>query len=269
MDVAWSFVFLCFLDFLKFMTFLKLMAHSWRSLWQSSGKVWQGTNHAFLHGLETAVPGSWNEQKLECGNSRCQGLLNEKATPKKIHAEECGVCRDERASKARVVDDLLFAKQEFTKAKAIFATNAVKYHVNKLRAKAWAAEHRQPVQYAIAKDAISSVALREKLDLGAEKLSWLQRHDQDCGALYGVLPLCVGMPVTATDHLDRGRGILRGCAGVVVGWVWPADAAAEKKGENGCVWNQLPACILVRFDTKESWRIQCVSSSTAKKTLVP
>ena len=41
-DVVWSFVFLCFLDCLNFMTFLKLMAHSWRSLWQSSGKVWQG-----------------------------------------------------------------------------------------------------------------------------------------------------------------------------------------------------------------------------------
>ena len=83
--------------------------------------------------------------------------------------------------------------------------------VAKLRAKAWAAERRQPVQYAIAKDRISSVALREKPD--QEKLSWLQRHDQDCGALYGVLPLCVGMPITAADHLDRGRGILRGCAG--------------------------------------------------------
>ena len=35
---------------------------------------------------------------------------------------------------------------------------------------------------------ISSVALREKPDLGQDKLSWLQRHDQDCGALYGVLP---------------------------------------------------------------------------------
>ena len=44
MDVAWSFVFfcLCFLDFLNFMTFLKLMAHSWGSLWQSSCRVWQG-----------------------------------------------------------------------------------------------------------------------------------------------------------------------------------------------------------------------------------
>ena len=36
--------------------------------------------------------------------------------------------------------------------------------------------------------------------------------------LYGVLPLCVGMPVRATDHLDRERGVLKGCKGVVHGW---------------------------------------------------
>ena len=34
--------FLCFLDCLNFMIFLKWMAHSWRTLWQSSGKVWHG-----------------------------------------------------------------------------------------------------------------------------------------------------------------------------------------------------------------------------------
>ena len=83
----------------------------------------------------------------------------------------------------------------------------MKYHVNKLRAKAWAAEKGQVLHYAIAKDRISSMALREKPDLGKEKLSWLQRHDQDCGSLYGVLPLCLGMPVAAADHLDRSRGI--------------------------------------------------------------
>ena len=104
----------------------------------------------------------------------------------------------------------------------------MKYHVNKLRAKAWAAEKGQVLHYAIAKDRISSMALREKPDLGKEKLSWLQRHDQDCGSLYGVLPLCLGMPVAAADHLDRSRGILRGCAGEIVGWVWRRRRGAAR-----------------------------------------
>ena len=186
---------------------------------------------------------------------RCQALLTAKASPQRISAQECFICREERTSKARVVDGRMTGSRDFANAKAILATNAVKYHVNKLRAQAWATEHGQALQYAIAKDKISSVALREKPDLGQDKLSWLQRHDQDCGALYGVLPLCVGMPITATDHLDRGRGILRGRAGVVVGWVWPSETGERTRKENNCVWNQLPACILVRFKTKESWRI--------------
>ena len=35
------------------------------------------------------------------------------------------------------------------------------------------------------------------------KLHWFQRQDKECGGLYGVLPLCVGMPVRAADHVDR------------------------------------------------------------------
>ena len=95
--------------------------------------------------------------------------------------------------------------------------------------KAWAAETGQVLHYAIAKDRISSMALREKPDLGKEKLTWLQQHDQDCGSLYGVLPLCLGMPVAAADHLDRSRGILRGCAGEIVGWVWPMPSEGPVK----------------------------------------
>ena len=135
----------------------------------------------------------------------------------------------------------------------------MKYHVNKLRAKAWAAEKGQVLHHAIAKDRISSVALREKPDLGKEKLTWLQRHDQDCGSLYGVLPLCLGMPVAATDHLDRSRGILRGCPGEVVGWVWPAGAVDAAKQEGTQIWNDLPACVLVRFHTKTTWRVDGIN----------
>ena len=78
------------------------------------------------------------------------------------------------------------ASAKFAGAKAIFATNAVKYHVNKLRAKAWAAETGQVLHYTIAKDRIASMALREKPDLGKEKLTRVHLHDQHCGSLYGV-----------------------------------------------------------------------------------
>ena len=175
---------------------------------------------------------------------------------------ECDVCKKERRSKARVADGGAEASAEFPGAKPMFATNAVKYHVDKLRAKAWAAEKGQLLHHAVAKDKISSVALQEK-HLCKENLTWLQRHDQDYGSLYGVLPLCFGMPVVATDHVDRGRGVLRGCAGEIVGWVWPADAADGAKQEATRIWNELPACILVRFQAKTSWRVHGIDEDNS------
>ena len=206
-------------------------------------------NHAFLHGKDTSVPGSWSGSSLECDNPACKKLMDSKCATDRIRSLECASCARERASKARVLVDSAgpATQRKASKAKAIFATNAVKYHVNKLRAQEWAATHGQQVQYAIARDRISSAALQEKPDLGQEKLAWLQRHDQDCGGLYGVLPLCVGMPVTATSHLDRRRRILKGCPGEVVGWTAP-----EGGDDAGRIWNKLPSCVFVRIHTKKN-----------------
>ena len=189
------------------------------------------TNHAFLHGSPTPVPGSWNGHRLECKHATCQELLRKKAAPEAILSLECDICKKERQSKARVADGSLAAVAKFAGAEAIFATNAVKYHVNKLRAKAWAAETGQVLHHAIAKDGVSSAALREKPDLGKEKLTWLQRHDQDCGSLYGVFPLCIGMPVAAADHLDRSRGILRGCGNRWLGLACGCRRRGESRGD--------------------------------------
>ena len=214
-------------------------------------------NHAFLHGHDTGVPGSWSGEKLDCENAACQQLLQRKVVPARIRRLECKQCQHERASKKRVLEGNMRGDEQrkLEQAKAVFATNAVKYHVNKLRALNWARQHGQAVKYAIAKDTISSRALQEKPDLGKDKLTWLQRHDQDCGGLYGVLPLCIGMPVTATDHLDRRRGILKGCPGTVVGWSWH-EAAGAAAGSTTQIWNELPSCVFVRFQTKSEWRVQ-------------
>ena len=133
-------------------------------------------NHAFLHGHDTGVPGSWSGEKLDCENAACQQLLQSKVAPARIRRLECEQCQQERASKKRVLDGNMRGDEErkLEQAKAVFATNAVKYHVNKLRALDWARKHGQEVKYAIAKDTISSRALQEKPDLGKEKLTWLQ-----------------------------------------------------------------------------------------------
>ena len=173
-------------------------------------------NFAFLHDEDTGVPGSWVAGRASCGNQQCQDLalrgrdlsVPEK-TPRKrtakearlmahIRNEECRVCSQERASKARVAlnaDDPRFQQTKFFDAPAVFPNNDVKYGTNKLRAQQYAAHHAIPLAYAVAKDTPSADALREKPDIVREKRGWLKRHDRECGDLYGVLPLAVGMPV--------------------------------------------------------------------------
>ena len=125
-------------------------------------------------------------------------------------------------------------------------------NVNKRRAVRWAIEQKQMPHIAVARDVASATVLQDKPDLATEKLQWLQRHDQECGGLYGVLPLCIGLPVRATDHLDRQRGILKGCKGTVVGWSSARDAVV---GDGVTLWNTLPEIVYVRFQTTATWHL--------------
>ena len=190
-------------------------------------------NFSFLHGEDTCVPGSWVAGQAACGRQRCQQLAipraeaggaekpSRKRTAKEakvmshIQREECETCRQERASKARVaqsVGDARFRQTKFVGAPAIYPNNDVKYSTNKIRAQQFAAHHGIPLAYVTAKDTPSAAVLSEKPDLVRDKRQWLQRHDRECGDLYGVLPLAVGMPMALTDHIDRNpaKQLLRG-----------------------------------------------------------
>ena len=139
-------------------------------------------------------------------------------------------------------------------ARGIFHTNGVKCHVNKLRAEQWARQRGQVIYYAVATDKVSSRALHEKPDIAQDKLTWLQRSDADCGNRYGVLPLCIDMPVQAREHLHRKDfKILKGCHGTICGW---SSIETETLSADGAViWNKLPEYIFVRFETRTRWTI--------------
>ena len=195
-------------------------------------------NFAFLHGMGTTVLGSWVGGKAACGRRECQQLAravvgaNRGNAPKRqrsekegeqesrILREECGVCRAERASKARVASDASdprFKDTKFVDSPAIFPNNDIKYATTKLRAQLFASHHQRAITFAVAKDTPSLEALREKPGIAAERLKWLQRHDRERGDLYGMLPLVVGMPVSVTGHIDRNfaKQLLRGKVGYV------------------------------------------------------
>ena len=126
-------------------------------------------NHAFLHGRITKSPGSVCKGRVTCGQAKCQRLMQQQSPASVVWAQECIVCKRERASKALVLDgkrvDACVAE-----ADAILPTNAVKYHVNKLRAQEWAKRHQERIRYAIGQDRISSAALREKARLNKRKI---------------------------------------------------------------------------------------------------
>ena len=210
-------------------------------------------NHAFLHGQPTAVCGSAVGGAPTCGNEVCMHKAWAQMTPEQILATECEACALDRASRRLVAASTTDPRYSaaFQNAIAIFGTNDVKYHVNKLRAMQWAHQTQERVHFAIARDMASAAVLREKGDLKEEKLVWLQRHDKECNGLYGVLPLAIGMPVRATDHLDRQKGILKGCQGTIVGWT---STPATDSG-SASIWNTLPSLLYVRFKTSTAWRI--------------
>ena len=176
-------------------------------------------NHKFLHGKPATVPGSWIAGHATCQRPACAALITQGLSPEAIQLAECDTCATDRRSRILVAQgdaDSRF-QNEFSDANAIFGINDIKYHVNKVRALQWANARGHLPYLFVARDLASAAVLQEKPNLTAEKLQWLQRHDKECGGLYGVLPLCVGMPVRATDHLDRKRGILKGTKGYIVG----------------------------------------------------
>ena len=100
----------------------------------------------------------------------------------------------------------------FQSAISIFSTNDLKYHVNKARAIQWAVAASVPLHYAVARDMASSTVLQEKADVQRSKIEWLQRHDQECGGLYGLLPIYVYLfqsapQTTWTDAVEFSKDV--------------------------------------------------------------
>ena len=71
-----------------------------------------------------------------------------------VSKQECSTCKIERKSKALVLQVGENDKKDVLHSDAILPTNAVKYHVNKLRAQEWAKQHGERIRYAICNDRI-------------------------------------------------------------------------------------------------------------------
>jgi hypothetical protein len=102
--------------------------------------------------------------------------------------------------------------------------------------------------------------LRERPDLPAQKLSWLQRHDRESGDLYGVVTLIKGMPVALADHIDQNpeKQLLRGKVGTLQSWIL-GENETSAYSEGIRILSKMPKLVLVRFrnadGTEVSWQL--------------
>jgi len=211
-------------------------------------------NHAFLHGRETTVCGSWTNGAATCGNAKCTSLsLYGSTWNNLLEAEKtCTHCAESRRQRTRVAtsaDDSRFLEQKFVDAPAIFPNNDIKYDVNKQRARRFAVSHKLGITWSQAKDKPFPKTIQERPDLVAQKMAWLSRHDRECGDLYGMLPLIEGLPVALTDHVDRSpdKQLLRGKIGKIHSWkTSPTDASVWH--DDARILQELPEVVYVKFE---------------------
>ena len=210
-------------------------------------------NYNFLHGLETQGAGSTIGGEVTCGTEQCRTF---KDTWGNVQWEvrknlECHACAVDRASRCRVVDspdDPRLNEDKFQNALLVVANNDVKYDTNKKRALHFAASRREGVTWCQAKDTPSTAALQENPSIVVKKKDWLQRHDRDCGDLYGLFPLVHKLPKMVTDHLDRSpdKRLLRGTSGYIHSWLVAPDETSEMAGGER-ILAKLPTIVYVKF----------------------
>ena len=235
----------------------------------------QPETHALLHGLPTMRPGRYFKGKVLCGNLSCirrnkkvdaiseLSLVKQQVFAAETLFRECAECERERNSRALVAwssKDPRFEAEKFQSATAVFASNDIKYDVNKLRAQAFASKNMTGVMYCPAKDTPTLDALRVRPDLCAQQIHWLKRHDRESGDLCGILPIIKDMPVAMTDHIDRSadKRILRGRVGYVHSWVLSEkETSVFQHGKR--VLTLMPKVVYVKFLNADGgelpWRI--------------
>lgn len=220
-------------------------------------------NWRFLHGKKTGVPGSWCRGQALCGTEKCATLGEQreettKSTRKRIAAEECAQCRRERRTRERVAKsetDVRFADAMFVGAPSIVPNNDIKYEINKLRSRKFADEKGETITWVPARDVPGQEVLRTISNVRARKLSWLGKHDKECGDLYGMLPLVKGLPVFLTEHLDRsdGKKLLRGKQGFIDSWVLDDEEKSTFTGQER-ILTHLPKVVFIRFPDAK-WKL--------------
>ena len=124
--------------------------------------------------------------------------------------------------------------------------------------------------YCPAKDTPSTEALRLRQDLPSQNISWLNRHDRESGNVYGMLPLMIGMPVAATEHINRSydKRIPKGRVGFIHSWVLAPDEDSTHE-DDVRILNKSPNVVFVNFYTTEAAELPWTLPGSTEKGVYP
>eukprot|EP00666_Eupelagonemidae_sp_cell4sb_P018055 gene18055-biopygen35736 len=117
------------------------------------------------------------------------------------------------------------------------------------RARVFARATGRQLYWSIARDWLSGTATRrawaDRMDgLRDQKLGWLGMDDMMTGRRLGCLPLCVGMPVRLSDHLNRPLGLVTGVRGHVRE-IWFDGAPPKQRNDDGDYFCERPPLAVV------------------------
>eukprot|EP00665_Eupelagonemidae_sp_cell47_P009062 gene9062-biopygen9779 len=121
------------------------------------------------------------------------------------------------------------------------------------RARAFARAQGRRLYWSIARDWLSGAGTRRAWadrmgGLKDQKLGWLGLDDMMTGRRLGCLPLCVGMPVRLSDHLNRPLGLVTGVRGTVRE-IWVDGQPPELRNPDGdYLCERPPMAVVVDFE---------------------
>eukprot|EP00662_Eupelagonemidae_sp_cell21_P056963 gene56963-biopygen27270 len=198
-------------------------------------------------------------QQVRCDDAVFADMLDRLREGKGFSAQDMKLLkartlRDPSSERGRAWNEKLGLHAEFGHAPVICANNDMRSQINIERARAYARKTDKVVLWSVARDSLGKgrgqqwIKQRGEERIREDKRTWLRHNDRRCGTLAGMLPLVEGMPVALTEHIDKGRQLLKGTEGTLAGLWLDAEESSSASGADGeVVLSKLPVAALVKF----------------------
>eukprot|EP00662_Eupelagonemidae_sp_cell21_P057374 gene57374-biopygen111555 len=224
------------------------------ALGTSAGRAW---GQMVLRGFDSIVELT---EQVRCDDARFSEMLDRLRSGEGLSSDDMKLLtkrtlRDPSTDSAQRWNEKLGLYSEFADAPVICANNDQRSQINLERTRAYARNTNRSLLWSVARDTLGKGTkgqnrIRDRKEEGVkmDKMTWLQHNDRRCGFLAGMLALVEGMPVSLTDHVDKGKQLLKGTEGILEGlWLDPEEPAQSHNADGECVLRKVPIAAIVRF----------------------